>query len=71
MPVEYTDPKKKVYVEVIDGLSGVAYEGADYFKGDKFYCTPEWAAILCNSGKVRETEEPKKEASKKDGGDKK
>lgn len=72
MPVEFVDPKKKVYVEVVDDISGVAYEGADYYKGDKFYCTPEWAAVLANSGKVREAKVPAKDESKKsEGGDKK
>ena len=70
MPVEFVDPKKKIYVEVVDEISGVAYEGADYYKGDKFYCTPEWAAVFASSGKVRQAQEPKKPTSKLEGGDK-
>ena len=67
MPVEFSDPKKKVYVEVIDPISGVAYEGNDYYQGDKFECDQIWASIFLNSGKVREAER-EKPATKTKGG---
>lgn len=59
MAVDFVDPKKKVYVEVVDPLSGVAYEGNDYYLGDKFECDQIWASIFLNSGKVREVEREK------------
>lgn len=59
MAVEFNDAKQKVQVEVIDELSGVAYEGKDYMHGDKFTCTADWAAVLTQSDKVRVVEDKK------------
>lgn len=64
MAARFIDPKERVQLEVVDTLSGVAYEGRDYFAGDTFECDAGWADAFVTSGKCREAGEAKPKTEK-------
>lgn len=51
-------------LQQVETLSAVSYADCEYEPGDKFSCTPEWAAVFATHGLVRVIEAPKVEKKK-------